>query len=167
MFVSAQVPRWYWTYDPDPGGTCSDKDRGQQRDLDMLMEPVWSPDMQCAVQHTHSGLGWNLALIHTEYPSGRIPSSVVPSSLQFPSRRESTPDRRKHNGIKLSKCPNPKWWRCHIICLFWKGSACSNRCVYLTFSEWKMTAKQATCKNWNLSTQNTRISMFCHKRFSH
>lgn len=151
MFLQAQVPCWYWTYDPNPRGTRSDKDRGQQRDLDMLMEPVWSPDMQCAVQHTHSDLGWNLALIHTEYPSGRIPSSAVPSSAVPIHKRKHT-GRGTHRRIKLSKPPSPEWWRCHIICLFSKGSACSNKSVYLTFSKWKMMAKHAKWKEWNVST---------------
>lgn len=67
----------------------------------MLMEPVWSPDMQCTVQHTHSSPGWDLALIHSEYPSGRIPSSVVPSSLLLPLRKESSPRYRK--GVLKNK----------------------------------------------------------------
>lgn len=76
----------------------------------MLMEPVWSPDMQCTVQHTHSSPGWDLALIHNEYPSGRIPSSVVPSSPRLPPRKESTPrdgrDALKNKAAQMSEISN-------------------------------------------------------------
>lgn len=141
MFFWAQVPRCCWTPDLDPRGTSSDRDRGQQRDLNLLMEPVWSPDMQCAVQHTHWGLGWNLALIHTEDPSGRIPSSVVPSSVEFPSS-----SRGMHKRIKLSKSQMMKMP--HLICLFSEGRARSNKCVYLTFfqnEKWWQSVKAGTC----------------------
>lgn len=74
------------------------------------MEPVWSPDMQYTVQHTHSSPGWDLALIHSEYPSGRIPSSVVPSSPRLPPRKESTPrdgrDVLKNKAFQMFKIRN-------------------------------------------------------------
>lgn len=77
----------------------------------MLMEPVWSPEMQCAVQHTHTGaLASDLALIHAEYPSGRIPCSVAarppPSdSHSLDEKAHVVSELRKHKCIS---CPNAR-----------------------------------------------------------
>lgn len=60
---------------------------------------MWSPT------HTHWSLGLNLALIHTEHPSGRIPSSVCTrrSAVPIAEERKHNAERGEHKG---KSCPN-------------------------------------------------------------